>query len=149
MRRLRPAALVAGRISLMETRAGGGGAQRCRAGRAARAADRRACSTARRGTKDLLEVGFTAPRAHHIVAIDSCPILAPGLNGAIAAAWAIAEILKPADKPLDIQVTATDSGMDVDVRGSGPLTSGRTTALAGVAEKHKLARITRHGERRR
>jgi 23S rRNA (uracil1939-C5)-methyltransferase len=107
---------------------------------------RRAVLHARRGTKDLLEVGFTAPRAHHIVAIDSCPILAPGLNGAIAAAWAIAEILKPADKPLDIQVTATDSGMDVDVRGSGPLNSGRTTALAGVAEKHKLARITRHGE---
>ncbi len=107
---------------------------------------RRAVLHARRGTRDVLEVGFTAPRAHHIVAIDRCPILAPGLDGAIPAAWAIAEILKPAEKPLDIQVTATDSGMDVDVRGSGPLNSRRTTALAGVAEKHKLARITRHGE---
>jgi 23S rRNA (uracil1939-C5)-methyltransferase len=94
----------------------------------------------------LLEVGFTAPRAHHIVAIDRCPILSNGLDGAIPAAWAIAEILKPADKPLDIQVTATDSGMDMDVRGSGPLSSGRTMQLAGVAEKHRLARITRHGE---
>ena len=107
---------------------------------------RRAVLHARRGGHDLLEVGFTAPRAHHIVAIDRCPILAPGLDGAIPAAWAIAEILKPTDKPLDIHVTATDSGMDVDVRGSGPLNSGRTTALAGVAEKHRLARITRHGE---
>ena len=107
---------------------------------------RRAVLHARRGVRDVLEVGFTAPRAHHIVAINRCPVLAPELGGAIAAAWAIAEILKPADKPLDIQVTATDSGMDVDVRGSGPLNSGRTTALAGVAEKHKLARITRHGE---
>ena len=107
---------------------------------------RRATLHARRGAKDILEVGFTAPRAHHIVAIDRCPILAPGLDGAIPAAWAIAEILKPTNKPLDIQMTATDSGMDVDVRGSGPLSSGRTTALAGVAEKHKLARITRHGE---
>ncbi len=43
-------------------------------------------------------------------------------------------------------MTATDSGMDVDVRGSGPLIAGRTTPLAGVAEKHRLARITRHGE---
>ena len=107
---------------------------------------RRATLHARRGAKDILEVGFTAPRAHHIVAIDRCPILAPGLDGAIPAAWAIAEILKPTNKPLDIQMTATDSGMDVDVRGSGPLTSGRTTALAAVAEKHKLARVTRHGE---
>jgi 23S rRNA (uracil1939-C5)-methyltransferase len=107
---------------------------------------RRATLHARRGAKDVLEVGFTAPRAHHIVAIDNCPILTPGLGGAIPAAWAIAEILKPPNKPLDIQITATDSGMDVDVRGSGPLSSGRTTALAGIAEKHKLARITRHGE---
>ena len=107
---------------------------------------RRAVLHARRGNHDLLEVGFTAPRAHHIVAIDRCPILAPGLDGAIPTSWAIAEILKPTNKPLDIQITATDSGMDVDVRGSGPLSSGRTTALARVAEQYKLARITRHGE---
>ena len=107
---------------------------------------RRAVLHARRGTQDMLEVGFTAPRAHHIVAIDRCPILEPGLDGAIQAAWAIAEILKPVSKPLDIHVTATDSGMDVDVRGSGPLSAQRTTTLAGLAEKHKLARITRHGE---
>jgi 23S rRNA (uracil1939-C5)-methyltransferase len=107
---------------------------------------RRATLHARRGAHDLLEVGFTAPRAHAIVAIDRCPILAPGLDGAIAAAWAIAEILKPANKPLDIQATATGTGMDVDVRGSGPLTSARTTALARVADQHKLTRLTRHGE---
>ena len=107
---------------------------------------RRAVLHARRGARDLLEVGFAAPRAHHIVAIDECPILARGLAGAIPAAWAIAETLKPASKPLDIQVTATEQGMDVDVRGSGPLNAGRTAALAGVAAKHRLARITRHGE---
>ena len=107
---------------------------------------RRATLHARRGPHDMLEVGFTTPRAHHIVAIDRCPILAPGLDGAIAAAWAIAEILKPAGKPLDIQATVTGSGMDVDVRGSGPLTPARSTALARIAEKHRLARITRHGE---
>lgn len=107
---------------------------------------RRAVLHARRGAHDLLEVGFTAPRAHHIVAIDRCPILAPSLDGAIAASWAIAELLKPAKKPLDIQITATDSGMDVDVRGSGPLNPAHTAALAAVAGQHRLARITRHGE---
>jgi 23S rRNA (uracil1939-C5)-methyltransferase len=107
---------------------------------------RRATLHARRGNRDLLEVGFAAPRAHHIVAIDRCPILAPGLDGIVPAAWAIAEILKPANKPLDIQATVTASGMDIDVRGSGPLTSARGTALARVAEQHKLARLTRHAE---
>jgi 23S rRNA (uracil1939-C5)-methyltransferase len=107
---------------------------------------RRATLHARRGARDILEVGFTAPRAHHIVAIDACPILAPGLDGAVTTAWAIAEILKPARKPLDIQVTATNSGMDVDVRGSGPLNAASTTALAKLVETHKLTRLTRHGE---
>ncbi len=107
---------------------------------------RRAVLHARRGVHDILEVGFAAPRAHHIVAIDHCPILAPGLKGAIPAAWAIAEVLKDARKPLDIQVTETDAGMDVDVRGSGAVNAKRMTQLAGVAEAHGLARLTRHGE---
>ncbi len=107
---------------------------------------RRAVLHAQRGTHNILEVGFTAPRAHHIVAIDECPILAPGLDGALRAAWAIAETLKPAGKPLDIQATATNSGLDVDVRGSGTLNSERMGALARVADAHKLARLTRHGE---
>jgi len=107
---------------------------------------RRAVLHARRGTHDILEVGFTAPRAHHIVAIDECPILAPELAGALRAAWAIAETLRPTGKPLDIQTTATDSGLDVDVRGSGAPSAERLAALARVAEAHGLARLTRHGE---
>jgi 23S rRNA (uracil1939-C5)-methyltransferase len=92
-----------------------------------------------------LQVGFAAARSHQIVPIDRCPILAPALAGAIAAARAIAEAIGGA-KPLDIQITASDNGLDVDVRGSGPLTGAATTALAKVAEAHKLARVTRHGE---
>lgn len=107
---------------------------------------RRATFHARRGQRDILEVGFAAPRAHHIVAIDACPVLSKGLDGAIEAAWAIAEALKPANKPLDIQVTATDAGIDMDVRGSGPLNSKHTGVLATLVAKHKLARLTRHGE---
>lgn len=107
---------------------------------------RRAVLHARRGTRDILQVGFSALRAHHVVAIDHCPILAPGLAGAIEAAWDIAEALANEHKPLDIQVTASDAGLDIDVRGSGPLTADRSSALARIAERHRLARLTRHGE---
>ena len=96
--------------------------------------------------RDILEVGFAALHAHRIVAIDRCPILAPGLAGAIEAAWAIAETLAPLGKPLDIQATATDAGIDIDVRGSGPLTAPLRSGFARLAEAHRLARITRHGE---
>jgi len=81
-----------------------------------------------------------------VVAIDHCPVLAPSLKGSIEAAWAIAETLAAERKPLDIQVTATDAGLDIDVRGSGPLTAARMGALARLAETHRLARLTRHGE---
>ena len=107
---------------------------------------RRAVFHARRSTHDVLEVGFSAARAHHVVAIDRCPILAKGLGGALTAAWAIAERLGAMQKPLDIGVTATDAGLDVDVRGSGPLTARVTGALARVAAEQNLARLTRHGE---
>jgi 23S rRNA (uracil1939-C5)-methyltransferase len=107
---------------------------------------RRAVLHAKRASHDILQVGYSALYAHRIVPIDRCPILAPGLAGGIEAAWAIAETLKSATKPLDIQLTATDAGIDVDVRGSGPLTPQLTAALARVVETHRLARITRHGE---
>ena len=107
---------------------------------------RRAVLHARRGNYDVLEVGFSAPRAHHVVAIDRCPILAPGLRNAIPVAWAIAEAIESARKPLDIQLTASDCGLDVDVRGSGTLNTKATATLARVAEAHKLARLTRHGD---
>jgi 23S rRNA (uracil1939-C5)-methyltransferase len=107
---------------------------------------RRAVFHARRGTHDVLQVGFTAYRAHHVVAIDRCPILAPELAGAVEAAWALAEALGPRRKPLDIQVTASEPGLDVDVRGSGPLPPDLMARLAGLAQTHRLARVTRHGE---
>jgi 23S rRNA (uracil1939-C5)-methyltransferase len=107
---------------------------------------RRVVFHARRGGHEVLEVGFAAARSHHVVAIDRCPVLAKSLDGALPAAWAVAEALGPLRKPLDIQVTATDAGLDVDVRGSGPLTASATAALAAVAAKQKLARLTRHGE---
>jgi 23S rRNA (uracil1939-C5)-methyltransferase len=107
---------------------------------------RRITLHARMGTHDVLKVGFAAANSHEIVPVDQCPILDPALGGALEAAWAIAEPLRPAGKPLDIQITATEGGLDVDVRGSGPLPTKLITALSRVAEAHRLARLTRHGE---
>ena len=107
---------------------------------------RRAVFHARRGAHDVLEVGFSAARAHRIISIDRCPVLAKNLDGALAAAWAIAEALNVTEKPLDIAVTATDAGLDIDVRGSGPLKPALMAALTRIAVAQNLARLTRHGE---
>ena len=107
---------------------------------------RRITLHARRGSDGELRVGFAAANSHEIVAIEDCPILDPALQGAFDVARALAEILKPTSKPLDIQATATSNGLDIDVRGSGPLPTAMIATLSHLAEQHRLARLTRHGE---
>jgi 23S rRNA (uracil1939-C5)-methyltransferase len=100
----------------------------------------------RMGTHEVLRVGFAAANSHEIVPVDRCPILDPALSGALEAAWALTEAMIGNRKPLDIQITATMGGLDVDVRGSGPLPPAMIATLSGLAEQHRLARLTRHGE---
>jgi 23S rRNA (uracil1939-C5)-methyltransferase len=107
---------------------------------------RRITLHARIGTHEVLKVGYAAASTHDIIPIDHCPILDPALDGALDAAWALAEPLVATGKPLDIQITATDNGLDIDIRGSGPLQPKMIAALSRLAEQHRLARLTRHGE---
>lgn len=107
---------------------------------------RRITLHARIGTHEVLKVGYAAAQSHDIIPIDRCPILDPALGSALDAAWAIAEALRPSRKPLDIQFTATRGGLDVDVRGSGPVSAALTAKLSAIAQQHRLARLTRHGE---
>ena len=84
-------------------------------------------------------------RSHTIFEIDDCPILAPEMAGAVAAAREIAEKLSENEKPLDIVVTGSRTGLDVDVRGCGKLDFDTEQALIAAAQKLDLARISNHG----
>jgi 23S rRNA (uracil1939-C5)-methyltransferase len=92
------------------------------------------------------KVGYMAVRSHDLVEIAFCPIAEPGLKEAPKAALALAEVLRRARKPLDVQVTATDTGLDVDVRGHGPADERERQALVETAATHDLARLSLHGE---
>jgi 23S rRNA (uracil1939-C5)-methyltransferase len=92
------------------------------------------------------QVGFMRARAHDIIAIDACPLLAPGLAGAIGAANALAAAVRGISKPLDIQATATLGGLDFDLRGSGAPDDLTRRKLTAAAEKLDLARLSVHGE---
>ncbi len=91
------------------------------------------------------EVGLMRARSHDIVAIDACPLFAPSMAGAVAAARTLAGDLRGLGKPLDIGVTATNDGLDVDLRGAGPLGLAETRKLARTAEALDLARVSNHG----
>jgi 23S rRNA (uracil1939-C5)-methyltransferase len=89
--------------------------------------------------------GFMRARTHEIVEIDSCPLLAASMDGTLPAARAIARALATSGKPLDILVTATASGLDVDLKGHGPLGEAATQTLVRIALAHDLARLSNHG----
>ena len=92
------------------------------------------------------EVGFMRVRSHDIVVVDDCPLFSPGMAGAIAAARALSGDLRGLMKPIDIGVTATLDGLDVDLRGSGALERAEAQKLARTADALDLARVSNHGE---
>ncbi|QCI66166.1 class I SAM-dependent RNA methyltransferase [Phreatobacter stygius] len=107
---------------------------------------RRVTFHARRGQGTNLVVGFAAARSHALIAIDACPILDPKLDRALAAARAVARVLESATKPLDIQITATDSGLDMELRGAGKLSERQRLELLAAGNAQGLARLTNHGD---
>ena len=107
---------------------------------------RRATFHARFPHGQVDEIGFMRARSHDIIAIDNCPLFSPGMAGAIQAAQALSGDLRGLMKPLDIGVTATLDGLDVDLRGSGPLGRAETQKLTQTADALDLARVCNHGE---
>ena len=93
------------------------------------------------------EAGLMAARSHALVPIDHCPITVPALHLAPEVARRLAAPLGHGRKPLDVAVTATDQGLDVDLRGHGPVSGGVGAALVRIAGDLGLARLSLHGER--
>lgn len=94
----------------------------------------------------VLRVGFMAAGTHDIVDVPQCPVLAPSLAQAPRVAYDLAAMLASSAKPLDIQVTASDAGLDVDIRGHGPVEGKRRLTLSEAATRLDLARLSIHGD---
>jgi 23S rRNA (uracil1939-C5)-methyltransferase len=90
------------------------------------------------------EAGFMARGTHDLIAIERCPILVPALAGAPALATRLAQIIDT-DKPLDIHMTATESGIDCDIRGLGVPSDRQRRRLVENFAGFDLARLSVHG----
>lgn len=112
----------------------------------ARGAGRRRLTFHGRVREGGTRVGFMAARSHDLVSIEACPAAEPGLAGAASAARTLANALRRSAKPLDIQVTATLNGLDVDMRGHGPLKPPQEAELIRLAGVLDLARLSLHGQ---
>ena len=111
----------------------------------AHGAGRRRATFHARYPQGRAKTGFTQARTHDIVEINSCPVLAPSMDRALASARALAQALASTGKPLDILITATAAGLDVDLKGHGPLSEAETQSLVRIALDHDLARVSNHG----
>lgn len=112
----------------------------------AHGAGRRRITLHARFSEGRARVGYMAARSHDLVEIDFCPIAEPALKRAPAVALALAERLAAARKALDLQITATETGLDIDIRGHGRLAERERQALVEAAGEQDLARLSLHGE---
>lgn len=112
----------------------------------ARGEGRRRLTLHVRAVEGRAQAGLMAARSHDLVAIDHCPITVPALHRAPQVAMALSAPLGHGRKPLDVAVTATEAGLDVDVRGHGPAAEGVRAALVRLAGDLDLARLSLHGE---
>jgi 23S rRNA (uracil1939-C5)-methyltransferase len=86
--------------------------------------------------------GFMEKRSHRLLDLDVCPIMAPALTGAADVARALATPLDGRVKALDVLLTATDAGIDCDVRGAVAVHGDSQLALSEAAAECDLARLT-------
>src|SRR5690606_31799279 len=82
---------------------------------------RRATFHARRGEDGVLRVGFMQPRTHNVLDLAEHPepILSEAIQKSVEPVRTLARLLLGLKKPVDAVVTATLSGLDVDLRGTG------------------------------
>jgi 23S rRNA (uracil1939-C5)-methyltransferase len=100
-----------------------------------------------RAQTERTEAGFMQARSHLLVDLDHCPLLVPTLAPVPDIARQIGHILRGLGKPLDLQATACNQGLDLDLRGAGPIPDLFRQRLIALARDHDLARLTLHGER--
>lgn len=109
---------------------------------------RRATFHARRGEDGVMRVGFSEARSHRIVdlADHECPILLPALQNAVEPIRLLAKNLVSLKKPIDAVVTATEAGLDIDIRGAGKISEKLRLGLVEIAGRTDLARLSLHGD---
>jgi 23S rRNA (uracil1939-C5)-methyltransferase len=97
---------------------------------------------------DGFEFGFSESKSHKIVSISECPVLTTTLQAAIPRLRALAQGLVIKGETLDLAVTETPTGLDVDVKNAGKVERFERRGLeklSHLAQAAGIARLTLHG----
>ncbi len=104
-------------------------------------ASRRRAVLAARRTKSGALAGFHARASDQVVEVPECQLLHPDLMPALGAARDLAVTGASRKGALDVAATLSRAGLDIAVRGGKPLDGPLRLALAGLSERHDLARL--------
>ena len=90
-------------------------------------------------------LGYHRRQSPELFALEECPVLEAAIVAELAGLRAIAAALGRPE--VRLTVLATAGGLDVAVwDAGGPIGAKAAVALAGLASRHAIARITRNGE---
>ena len=106
---------------------------------------RRVVMAARRTEAGIL-LGYYEAMSHRIVAIEECPISRPEIVGRLDDLRALAALVAASSEPFRLTVTATASGLDVAVDGSGKLSDSARLKAADFTGRAGFARLSVGGE---
>lgn len=107
---------------------------------------RRVVFAARRTEKELL-IGYNQAESHHIVAIEECPIAAPGILASLDALKKIGNAAATTAEPFRMTVMETLSGLDVAIDGIKTLADKERRAITETAlSMGSVARVSFNGE---
>lgn len=86
-------------------------------------------------------LGFNERRGRRIVDLAECHVLRPAIVDLLPSLRRLMADLLSAGDAIDVHVTETDTGLDLWLRGDGPLGLAEHEALGGFAEAEDLARL--------
>jgi 23S rRNA (uracil1939-C5)-methyltransferase len=95
------------------------------------------------------DFGFAQSKSHAIVDLAQCPVLTPTLQDSLPRLRALAKALVRKGEGLDLAVTETPTGLDVDVCGAGHMAGMGQRGLERLsqwAQEAQIGRLTLHGQ---
>jgi len=109
-------------------------------------ASRRRVTFTGRAAGGRVLLGFNAAQSHRIVEIEECPIAVPQIVSALPDLRALAGLIGTGPKPFHLTVTATRTGLDIAVDGSGPLSEMRRQRALELVLASGFARLSVGGD---
>lgn len=105
-------------------------------------ASRRRAKLSGRRTKKGALVGFHAKGSDIIVPVPNCEILVPEITDVIPALEKLTTLVASRKSEVALTLTASNTGLDVYLQSSQPLTQELRTKLAQLVESENIARLT-------